>query len=80
MAGTGREHDIMELEKQFFWERNPETKRNIRRTIQIIKNESALIGSMREKLLRAHREGDTDEIKDIHDYIKGKERYGQLGK
>jgi len=30
---------------------------------------------MREALIRAHRNGDTDEIKDIHDYIRNRSEY-----
>lgn len=74
-----REEDLIELYRMLDTERHPETRRNIRDTIQTIKNESSLIGSMREALMQAHRNKNLSEIKDIHDYIKGKERYGQRG-
>lgn len=77
MAGSGRTEDIMELYRLLERETNPSTRENIRFTIQTIKNESGSIRSMRERLVQAHRNGDTEEIKDIHDYIKGKSKYGQ---
>lgn len=67
----------MELYRLLERETNPSTRENIRFTIQTIKNESGSIRSMRERLVQAHRNGDTEEIKDIHDYIKGKSKYGQ---
>jgi len=76
---TGRHEDIRELYRELEREQNPGTRENIRNTILILKNESGLIRSMREALVRAHRNGDTREIKDIHDYIKGKEKYAQRG-
>lgn len=75
---TGRSEDIKELYRQLDRESNPETRRNIEDTIRIIKNESGSIRSMREALIKAHRDGNKQEIKDIHDYIRGKEKYGQL--
>ena len=73
---SSRYHDIIELYKELDQERNPETRRSIEHTIQVLKNESGAIRSMRESLLRAHRNSDIEEVKDIHDYIAGKERYG----
>lgn len=72
---TGRTQDIQELLKAAHFERDPERKRNIMRTIQILKNETGAIRSMREALVKAHRNNDTKEIKDIHDFIERKEKY-----
>jgi hypothetical protein len=77
MGYTGRDYDIIELQQQLWKETNPARRRDLQHTIQIIRNETGLIRSMRESLLKAHRNGDVKEIKDIHDYIQGKERYGQ---
>ena len=38
-----------------------------------IANEDKYIKDMREALVKAHREGDVDEIKDIHEIMKDKE-------
>ena len=72
---TGREHDIMELYKLYYEERHYETRQKIMESIKLLKNESEVIGSMREALLKAHRQGEVDEIKDIHDFIEGKGKY-----
>lgn len=77
MSDTGRYHDITELYRLQSRESNPSIRQTIQRTIQTIKNESGLIRSMREKLIKAHRNGDIKEVKDIHDFIKGKSEYGQ---
>jgi len=77
MSNTGRSEDIKELYRQLEREPHAETRRNIRRTIQTIRNESGLVRSMRESLVKAHREGNKAEIKDIHYFIEGKQKYGQ---
>ena len=74
---TGRSEDIKELYKMLEREPHAETRENIRNTIRIVKNESGAIKSMREALIKAHRDGDHEEIKDIHEFIKGKAQYGQ---
>lgn len=50
-------------------------RRNIYETALRIRNESGAVKEMREALIRAHRDGDIDEIKDIHDYIRNKDKY-----
>lgn len=77
---SGREEDIKELYEQLYRTPHEAERRSIMDTIRTIKNESGIIRSMRERLVKAHRESNKQEIKDIHDYIKGKEKYGQLGK
>lgn len=74
---TGRDEDIKELYRQLDRTDRPEARRDIMRTIQIIKNESGSIRSMREALLKAHRNQDVEEIKDIHSFISSKQKYGQ---
>lgn len=74
---TGRTEDLQELYRLLEREPNAETRRNIRDTIQLVKGETGAIRSMREALVKAHRNGDTQEIKDIHDYIKGKQKYNR---
>lgn len=50
-------------------------RRQIEETARKIRNEDAKIKSMREALLKAHRNGNHQEIKDIHEYIKNKQEY-----
>lgn len=77
MSLTGRDEDIKQLYGDLRREKNPNVRRSIERSIQTIKNESVIVRSMREALVKAHRSGNVDNIKDIHDFIKGKEKYGQ---
>jgi hypothetical protein len=72
---TGRSEDINQLYRQLYRETDSKRKREIKDSIQIIKNESGAIRSMRESLIKAHRNNDVMEIKDIHDYIKNKSKY-----
>lgn len=72
---AGRSEDLRELIQLEKYERDPKRKALIHRTIQIVSNESMAIRSMREALVKAHRNGDVWEIKDIHDFIQNKEKY-----
>lgn len=72
---SGREADLNELVKARETESDPERRRNINDTISKVANESGAVSSMREALIKAHREGNVDNIKDIHDYISNKSKY-----
>lgn len=72
---TGREHDIEELITMYHRATSDSMRRNIYETALRIRNESGAVKEMREALIRAHRDGDIDEIKDIHDYIRNKDKY-----
>jgi len=74
---TGREEDIKQLYGDLSRERNSSIRQNIKHTISNIKNESGKVRSMREALVREHRNGNVENIKDIHDFIKRKSEYGQ---
>jgi len=69
MSNTGRTEDIKELYHQIGRESNTSRRESLRRTINMIKNESGAISSMREALVKAHREGNTGNIKDIHERV-----------
>lgn len=77
MGDTGRSEDVRQLHSQLQRESDPGRRQNIRHTISKINNESGAIRSMRESLVKAHREGNTANIKDIHEFIKGKDKYGR---
>lgn len=77
MAQTGRDEDIKQLYGDLQRERNPGVRQNIRHTISKIRNESGAIRSMREALVKVHRSGNVQNIKDLHDFIKNKAKYGQ---
>jgi recombinational DNA repair protein RecR len=75
MSNTGRTEDIKELYHQLERTPNKGTREDIRRTISLIKNESGAVKSMRESLVKAHRNSDYQEVKDIHDFVKNKRQY-----
>jgi len=66
-----REPDLEQLRKA--WQTDVEHREEIERTAHKIANEDKYIKDMREALVKAHREGDVDEIKDIHEIMKDKE-------
>lgn len=72
---SGRDADLNELVKARETESDPERRRNINDTISKVANESGAVSSMREALIKAHREGNVDNIKDIHSYIEKKSKY-----
>lgn len=74
-SNTGRSEDIIALYKELERESDPQRRLNIERSIRVIKNETGAIRSMRESLIRAHRSGNMEEVKDIHDYIRTKANY-----
>jgi len=74
---TGDSEDVRILHNQLKREDNAGRRDNIRRTISKINNRSGAVKSMREALVKEHRAGNKGNIKDIHDYIKGKAKYGQ---
>lgn len=69
-----RSADLEELRRSYGAASNDE-RRRIEETAHKIKNESRETRAMREALLKAHRSGDREEIKDIHEYIRNKSQY-----
>jgi len=72
---TGRDHDIGQLRQDYDRATSESARRDIRDTAMKIQNESGKVNSMREALIREHRSGNVENIKDIHDYIKNKTEY-----
>ena len=54
---------------------NADVRYSAKKALHNMNNESGAIKSMRQALIKAHRQGRTEEIKDIHDYIRNKSRY-----
>lgn len=75
MISTGRQHDLQELFKEYKTA-SPARKIVLSKIIHKLQHESKDVTSMRSSLIRAHRSGNIDEIKDIHDYTEGKHKYG----
>lgn len=74
---TGRSEDVRILQDQYKREDHAGRRQSIQHAISKIRNESGQTRAMREALVKAHRSGDKAEIADIHDFIKGKDKYGQ---
>lgn len=69
-----RKHDLEEL-RSAYNSASKEERIRIEETARKIRNEDAKIKSMREALIKEHRAGNTQNIKDIHEYIKNKQGY-----
>lgn len=54
---------------------DPAVRNRAEKVIQNMKSESGKMVSMRESLIKAHRSGNTEEIKDIHDYVETHKKY-----
>lgn len=70
-----REHDLQHLREAHAHSTNKRERELIVEAGNKIKKESGLVRSMRESLLKEHRKGKTDNVKEIHEYIKGKDKY-----
>lgn len=72
---TGRDYDIAELIEAYQRAGSDSARKNIYDAAMKIRKETARVRSMREALIRAHRNNDVEEIKDIHDYVSNKSEY-----
>jgi thioesterase domain-containing protein len=69
-----RRHDFEVLAKEAK-SSDPATRESARRSMEAIRKEDHKIASMRESLIKAHRNQDHNEIKDIHDYVSKRKKY-----
>ncbi len=69
-----RQYDLNELRSAY---NNADSfqKKLIERAGAKIRKETRAIKEMREALVREHRNGNTQNIKDIHEFIKNKRKY-----
>lgn len=74
MIDTGRKADLQYLLQKRLHAVGSE-RQYLDYLIQQIANESKEVKNMRKSLIKAVRNNDVDEIKDIHEYIKNKRRY-----
>ncbi len=72
---TGRDYDIETLIEEYNRAKSDSARKNIYETAMRIRNESGRVKSMREALIKAHRNNDVAEIKDVHDYISNRSEY-----
>lgn len=54
---------------------DPNVRRQVAAAYENMKHETGKIESMREALIKAHREGNKEEIRDIHDYVEHHREY-----
>lgn len=76
MIDAARQADLVLLEKEMKTA-TPERRRKIEQMILDILHESRSIRMMRSSLIKAHRSGNVDEIKDDHDFMEGKKKYAR---
>jgi len=74
-----RKADLDQLRREYTQTRDPGLKKAISEAARKISKEGRLIESMRERLIDEHRRGNMDNVKDIHEFIKNKERYQNKG-
>jgi hypothetical protein len=74
MFDSGRQADIEFLTQQLKGA-SGSRRRDIENSIRAICNESGLVRSMREALIKETRNGRLDNVKDIHEYIKRRKKY-----
>ena len=72
---NNRVSDYQELMKEAKTNPDPGARKLAVEAMNDIKKESYEVRSMRESLIRAHRRGDADEVKDIHDIVAHKSKY-----
>lgn len=72
---NNRHADFVQLEKEAKTNPDPAARKLAAESMAQLKKESKPIKDMRESLIRAHRHGNTTEVKDIHDYIAKKRKY-----
>jgi len=72
---NSRAFDYHELAKEAKTNPDPGARSLAYRAMEDIKLESKEIRGMRESLIRAHRTGDSDKVKDIHDIVAHKKKY-----
>jgi hypothetical protein len=71
-----RKHDIELIEKEL---RNPGLqdfqRALLKQQLRRIQNETPKIKSMRAALIKAHQEGNTEEVNDIRNFVNGRSDY-----
>jgi len=76
-AQNSRRSDYQHLQKEAKTNPDPGARQTARSAMESIKRElrdSKKI-SMRQSLIKAHRQGDVNEVKDIQDYVSKRKKY-----
>lgn len=73
--GATREDDLNELRKDYDTNPDPKARRLAEEAAHKITSETKSIRDMREALVKAHRRGDKDEVKNIHWDVQHNPKY-----
>lgn len=74
-GGNSRSYDFADLSREAKTNPDPEARKAAVLAMDALKKESKSITSMRESLIKAHRRGDQEEVRDIHDIVRSKKKY-----
>jgi len=77
MVHKSRQADLEQLRQDYARTTDPNLRRQINEAGRRIANETGKMESMRESLIKEHRKGRMDNVKDIHERIKSDPRYYQ---
>lgn len=72
---NNRVADYQQLSREAKTNPDPGARKLAVEAMETIKRESKEVKDMRQSLIKAHRQGDTTEVKDIHDYVARKSKY-----
>lgn len=72
---TSRSDDLRMLHNDVKNNPDPQARVEAQKSIDAIQHESKSVRSMREKLIKAHRENDHHEIKEINHYVMETKKY-----
>jgi hypothetical protein len=71
----GRKADVLDIERRRAMSTDPSERNHLTKQLHTINNESTLIRSARTALVKATRQGNTDEVKNIHEDMARDARY-----
>jgi len=77
MVHQSRQADLETLRQDYARTTDPNIRRQIRKAGERIARETGRMESMRESLIKEHKRGNMDNVKDIHEQIKNDPRYYQ---
>lgn len=72
---SSRHYDLEHLRVAHANTKDPKERAKIESTAKKIASESRAVEGMRQSLIRSHRRGNADEVKDTHEFIKNKSKY-----
>ncbi len=74
-TGGNRKYDLEHIRREYVKCKDPGIKKEMAEAARMITKESREIRSMRDYLIRQHRDGNIGNIKDTHDIVSRKDKY-----